>query len=157
MGRTRKQELLKDKIKTCPCCGKEFTGRRSEFCSDKCHDKKYRDNHKEELRAYQKARRHKLAKEKEVKPRFSKFTRLTKLEQQQKADRNYFLEDRRLAINNLVKSTGLSYGIIASYYDNGDMEGLKRKLKQEQEAGRIYSRKPANFTNEILSSLKLFF
>ena len=38
--------------KICPVCGKEFEARNSNrvFCSKKCRDKQYRENHKEEIK-----------------------------------------------------------------------------------------------------------
>lgn len=142
-------------IKVCAYCGKKYSNRRSLFCSDLCHDRHYRETHREKTRLYQQKYRAKKAEIEKANKSFARLDRLSRKEMQaleiakkERERRKVELEKRRKAISELIRSTGLSYGLIANYYDNNDMEGLKAKLKQEQQAGRIYFKEPVRFNNK---------
>lgn len=102
-------------------CGKEFEGK-AKYCSQKCRVKEYYQKHKELWHFY------------------NNKNRITKKEQKKiEAENKAKREKRRNDINRLMAETGLKnkYGLVASFYDTNNLEGLYKYADYLKSIGEI--------------------
>lgn len=105
-------------------CGKEFESKtgKARYCSQKCRFKEYYQKHKELWHFY------------------NNKNRITKKEQKKiEAENKAKREKRRNDINRLMAETGLKnkYGLVASFYDTNNLEGLYKYADYLKSIGEI--------------------
>lgn len=105
-------------------CGKEFESKtgKARYCSQKCRVKEYYQKHKELWHFY------------------NNKNRITKKEQKRiEAENKAKREKRRNDINRLMAETGLKnkYGLVASFYDTNNLEGLYKYADYLKSIGEI--------------------
>ena len=114
-------------------CGKEFESKtgKARYCSQKCRFKGYYQTHKELWHFNSIKNENKVAKKEQKKIEAEQ----KRIEAENKAKR----EKRRNDINRLMAETGLKnkYGLVASFYDNNDLEGLYKYVDYLKSIGEI--------------------
>lgn len=109
-------------------CGKEFEGK-AKYCSQKCRFKGYYQKHKELWHFYYYKNRITKKEQKKIE------AEQKRIEAENKAKR----EKRRNDINRLMAETGLKnkYGLVASFYDTNNLEGLYKYADYLKSIGEI--------------------
>lgn len=109
-------------------CGKEFEGK-AKYCSQKCRVKEYYQKYKELWHFYNNKNRITKKEQKKIE------AEQKRIEAENKAKR----EKRRNDINRLMAETGLKnkYGLVASFYDTNNLEGLYKYADYLKSIGEI--------------------
>lgn len=112
-------------------CGKEFESKtgKARYCSQKCRFKEYYQKHKELWHFYNNKNRITKKEQKKIE------AEQKRIEAENKAKR----EKRRNDINRLMTETGLKnkYGLVASFYDTNNLEGLYKYADYLKSIGEI--------------------
>ena len=110
-------------------CGKEFESKtgKARYCSQKCRFKEYYQKHKELWHFYNNKNRITKKEQKKIE------AEQKRIEAENKRDK------RRNDINRLMAETGLKnkYGLVASFYDTNNLEGLYKYADYLKSIGEI--------------------